>query len=278
MDAVLRELWEHLTTPASPTARRLGFVAESVALGARHRRQRRAWAAHVQAARRFVLDAAGAAPDGRPHGGRALVAGSGRLIEVPLAELAARFDAVVLADLVHPRAVRRQARRFANVTLAEVDLTGVLDAVAAGTLPPPTPAPPDLGRFDFAVSCNLLSQLPVLPLERLARYGLPEDARAAFAGALLRAHLDWLRRSAAVAALFTDAESRWLEHGGAGGRAVARDDSLWGVPMPPPDLTWSWDIAPRGEEDRHLDLRHTVAAWRNLNAGGGGSGGADETR
>lgn len=255
MDGMLREVWEYLTTPASPLARRLGYVMEAVALGARHRRQRGAWGRHVTEARRFVLEAAEAA-----NGGRALVAGSGRLIEVPLAELAARFEAVVLADLVHPRAVRRQARRFANVTLAEVDVTGALAGVLAGG--PLVPAPPDLGQFDFAVSCNLLSQLPLLPLEALEKRGVPEGERGAFAQALIRGHVEWLRSSAAVAALFSDVETQWLKDG----RVVERAESLWGVALPPPERTWIWDIAPRGEQDRRHDQRHTVAAWRNLNA------------
>ncbi len=252
---MLRELWEYLTTPASSTARRLGYVTEVVALGARHRRQRQAWIPHVEAARRFVLDAASqAAP------GCALIAGSGRLIETPLAELAARFDRVVLADLVHPRPVRRAARRFGNVTLIEIDLTGVLERLKDGI---PSPAPPNLGQFDFVASCNLLSQLALLPLEALARRGVDEAACAAFAQALVRTHLEWLRGCATVAALFTDAESHWLEYE----RPVAGTTSLWDVPLPPPDLTWTWDIAPPGEEDPRLALRHTVAAWRNLNGG-----------
>jgi len=249
---MLRELWEYLTTPATRGARRLGYVAESVALGARHRRHRRAWEPHVQAARRFVLDAAArAAP------GRALVAGSGHLIEVPLDELSARFESVVLADLVHPRSVRRAAARLPNVALAAVDLSGALAALDGA----PAPTPPDLGQFAFAVSCNLLSQIPILPLEALERRGVPEAERTAFARALVRGHVDWLRGSAGVAALFTDVESHWLEDG----RPVARDDSLWGEPMPPPDRTWTWDIAPKGEEDPRQDLRHTVGAWLNLN-------------
>lgn len=251
---MLREVWEYLTTPASPLARRLGYVAEAVALGARHRRQRRAWGPHVAEARRFVLEAAAG-------GGRLLVAGSGRLIEVPLAELAARFGEVVLADLVHVRAVRREARRFGNVTLVEADLTGALAGVLAGG--PPDLRPPDLGRFDAAVSCNLLSQLPVLPLEALERLGVGEAERAAFARALVEGHVAWLRRSAAVAALYTDVETEWIEDG----RAVERDGSLWGVAMPPPDRGWNWDIAPPGEQERRRALRHRVAAWRNLNAG-----------
>ncbi|HYH39439.1 MAG TPA: hypothetical protein VD860_14545 [Azospirillum sp.] len=247
---MLREVWEYLTTPASPLARRLGYVAQAVALGARHRRQRRAWAPHVAEARRFVLEAVG-------RGGRLLVAGSGRLVEVPLAELTERFGEVVLADIVHPRAARREVRRFGNVTLVEADLSGALAGMPAGG------TPPDLGRFDAAVSCNLLSQLPLLPVEALERRGMAEAERAAFARALVEGHVAWLRASAPVAALFTDVETEWVE----GGRVVAREDSLWGAALPPPDRSWTWDIAPRGEQERRCDLRHRVAAWRNLNAG-----------
>ncbi|WP_431860738.1 hypothetical protein [Azospirillum sp.] len=251
---MLREVWEYLTTPASPLARRLGYVTEAVALGARHRRQRRAWAPHVAEAHRFVLEAVGS-------GGRLLVAGSGRLIEVPLPELAERFGEVVLADLVHPRAARREARRFCNVSLVEADLSGALAGILADV--PAAGTPPDLGRFDAAVSCNLLSQLPLLPLEALERRGVAVAERAAFARALVEGHVAWLRASAPVAALFTDVETEWVEDG----RVVAREDSLWGAALPPPDLRWSWDVAPRGEHERRRDLRHRMAAWRNLNAG-----------
>lgn len=249
---MLREVWEYLTTSASPLARRLGYVTEGVALGARHRRQHHAWTPHVAEAQRFVLEAAGG-------GRRLLVAGSGRLIEVPLAALADRFDEVVLADLVHPRLVHRLSRRFANVTLIERDLCGRLAGVLAGV--PGEGRPPDLGRFDAAVSCNLLSQLPVLPLEALEKRGVGAEERAAFARTLIEEHVAWLRASAGVAALFTDVETEWV----ADDRTTRREDSLWGVPLPPPDRTWTWDIAPHGEHDRHHALRHRVAAWRDLN-------------
>lgn len=274
---MLREAWEYLTTPAGAEARAFGYLAEAVALGARHRRQRAAWAPHVAACRRFIVEAAERAPaTGTKAGGAALVAGSGRLIEVPLAELAARFESVVLADLVHPPAARRAARRFANVRLAEVDLTGALkplDAALRGGGPLPCPAPPDLGpdlapegggRFAFAVSCNLLSQLPLLPLEAIGRRAPAVGAaeRAAFAAALAAAHLAWLKRAGTVAALVTDVESLWLKDG----TVLEREGSLWGAALPAPDVTWDWNIAPRPEEDRWLDLRHAVGGWYDLNA------------
>lgn len=180
---------------------------------------------------------------------------------MPLEDLAARFQEVVLADLVHPRTVRMAAARFGNVRLVEADLTGTLEALAAGGLP--SPAPPDLGRFDLAVSCNLLSQLPVLPLEALERRGVGEAGRAAAAWRLVESHVAWLRAAGTVAALFTDVEGLWLEED----RVVERENSLWGVELPPPDRVWEWDIAPRGEQERRRALRHRVGAWRNLNAG-----------
>nr|WP_211112302.1 hypothetical protein [Azospirillum soli] len=256
----MREAFEYLTTPCPPLARRFGYLAEAVALGARYRRQRRAWEPHVEACRRFVAEAAERAP----RGGRALVAGSGLLIEVPLRELAERFDEVVLVDVIHARSVRREVRRFANVRLVELDVAGILDPLEAtlrsgGHLP--SPNPPELagGRFAFAVSCNLLSQLPLMPLDAIDRRAphVPDAERATFAKALARSHLAWLARTAHTAALFTDIESLWLD----GGRVVEREDSTWGIPLPAPDRRWDWDIAPAPEEDRRRDLRHTVGAW-----------------
>lgn len=262
---MLREAFEYLTTPCPPLARRYGYLAEAVALGARHRRQRRAWAPHVEACRRFVQEAAERAP----RGGRALVAGSGLLIEIPLPVLAARFGEVVLIDIVHTHAARRQARRHPNVRLLALDVTGALaplDAALSDGSPLPSPSPPDLPgeRFAFAVSCNLLSQLPLLPLDAIDRKApnTPGAERERFARTLAQSHRSWLSRVAEQAALFTDVESLWLENG----TVQEREDSLWGLDLPHPDRAWDWDIAPAPEEDRRRSLRHRVGAWFNLAA------------
>lgn len=262
---MLRELWEYLTTPAPAAARTLGYLTETVALGARHRRQRHAWAPHAAACHAFVERAAATADPG----GRALVLGSGLLIEVPLPALASRFAEVVLADIIHPRPVKRLAARFPNVRLETLDVTGTAAPLAAGTVPDPAATPtavfPD-GPFAFAVSCNLLSQLPILPVHALEKAGWGEEDRRLFAQSLIRAHLDRLRAAAPVAALFSDTAALWLDRGG---RVVQRDDTLWGTPLPPADEEWPWDIAPAPEEHHTCSLRHCVNGWRNLNAADG---------
>ncbi|MFC5354705.1 hypothetical protein [Azospirillum himalayense] len=262
---MLREAFEYLTTPCPPLARRYGYLAEAVALGARHRRQRQAWAPHVDACRRFVQEAAERAP----QGGRALVAGSGLLIEVPLPLLAERFGEVVLVDIVHTHTARLQARRHPNVRLLTLDVTGALaplDAALSDGSPLPLPSPPNVPgeRFAFALSCNLLSQLPLLPLDAIDRKApnTPEAERDRFARTLAQTHRSWLSRVAEQATLFTDTESLWMESGA----VQERETSLWGLDLPSPDRVWDWDIAPAPEEDRRRSLRHRVGAWFNLAA------------
>ncbi|MGF7176258.1 hypothetical protein [Azospirillum doebereinerae] len=262
---MLREAFEYLTTPCDPLARRLGYLGETVALGARYRRQSRAWAPHVAACRRFVTQAMERALQGEKTGGRAMVAGSGLLIELPLEELATRFDELVLVDILHARSVRRRVARLPNVRLVAMDVTGALVPLAAAldagrALPTDfTPPPAPGGRFAFAVSCNLFSQLPLMPLEAVERRvpALPDADRLAFAQRLARDHLEWLAGAADSAALFTDTENLWLR----GGAVLEREDSAWGLALPAPDVSWLWDIAPAPEQHRRNDLRHSVGAW-----------------
>lgn len=260
---MLVEALEALLTPCPAFARGFSYGAEMAALGARRRRCRRAWASHVANARQFLIDAAQQAPSG----GGAIIVGSGRLIEVPLPALAARFSQVVLADVIHPLPVRLAAARFRNVHLLPVDVTGALAPLHQALLdgsPLPTPSPPDLGGFDFAASCNVLSQLPLLPLEAIdaRRSTIPDTEKQAFAQALAADHLAWMRRLARVAALFTDVESVRRDRSG----REEREPTTWGVPLPSPDHVWTWAIAPAPEDERDRDLLHTVHAWRNLNA------------
>ncbi len=275
---MLREAFEYWTTPCRPLARRLGYLAEAVALGARHRRQRLGWEPHAAACRRFITQAAALAP----AGGRAAVVGSGLLIEIPLDALRARFDEVLLIDMVHTRSVRRRTAGMPNVRLIEMDVTGALDALDAaltakagalptGFAPPALPGPnpgfdgaPNGAPVSFAVSCNLLSQLPLMPLDAIDRRAppIPDAERLAFAQRLATDHLRWLAGLATRAALFSDTESLWMRNGA----VEEREDSLWGLSLPAPDAEWLWDIAPAPEQDRDRDQRHRVGGWFDVSA------------
>ena len=243
---MLIELLHWLTTPAPLAHRRRGYVRESVLLLSRSRRCRSAWAGHLERSRAAVIAACANLPRRRI----AVVLGSGLLQDVPLAHLAERFEAVHLVDAVHLWPARRAVRAYPNVRLVAADLTGLsggsasLHDLCAGA------------DVDFVVSANVLSQLPILPLDR------PGPQPPDLGRRIVAAHLDGLAALAARVCLLTDVEQ--VEEDRAG-RVTDRLDLLHGVRLGEPDRRWTWDLAPFGEAARDLRQRHHVQAfldWR----------------
>lgn len=258
---MIREAVEWLLTPCGRAGRELGYLSEAIAIGARHRRCRAAWAEHLTRSRQAILDAARGIPGQRT----AVILGSGPLLDVPLAELSARFRSLILVDALHPLTARLQARHHTNVELVTADLTGTLEALHRWQPGESLPAPQPLTLLqhddvDFVVSLNLLSQLGVLPVEWIEkRAGPPGPALAeAYAASLTRAHLADLARCRARVCLIADVEW-WRQE--PDGRIVERASSIYEVPPPPAAEEWGWAIAPAPESDPRLsEYRRVIAA------------------
>ncbi|MGV7032241.1 hypothetical protein [Methylobacterium symbioticum] len=238
---MLLDLALYLVTPAPWRHRRLGYVRESILLTSRARRCRRAWAPHCAAARAAML----AAATDLPRRETVVVLGSGGLADVPLAELSALFRSVVLADAVHPLGARLAARRHGNVRLVTVDL--VAEAGAVGAL---------CGSADLTISANLLSQLPIVPLDRYeARHQpVPEG----LGRHIVAAHLAALDGLPGRVCLITDVAQREEDRLG---RITDSLDLLHGVTLPAPPRAWDWEIAPFGEAEAERRLIHRVHAY-----------------
>lgn len=261
---MLRELCEWLLTRETGPARGLHLDREAVAIAARYRRRHEAWAPHLAATRRLILDAAAACP----QRGTALVLGSGHCLDVPLPELAAAFARVVLVDAHHPRAARHLAGNWSNVRLVTADLTGLAGwarQAARGKAGLPRPLPvPDLAcgeRPDFTASVNLASQLPQ-PFGKLLGRRLSEEALADLGRELVEAHFAALAGLPGRVCLVCDLAWERL----AEGRVTAASDALAGAARPAPDREWLWDIAPRPEESFSHDRRNRVGGWLDFKA------------
>lgn len=246
---MLAEWLTHLTTPCPSRFRRMGYLREAVALAARERRCRNDWGAHresCKATMRETMDLC----SGRV---RAVVMGAGLLNELPLADLSAKFDEVVLIDVVQLRAARKKAEAYGNIRFHREDVTGLLAAVEKGRpLPRPRVQGPALAEnADFVASVGLMLQLPLLPIE-YAQTGVPEAE--AFAHDLIAAHLDWLRRLSAPVCLITDTERLFCRDG----LRIGCEDALAGVAPPELAREWMWDIAPAPEALANVDLRFRV--------------------
>lgn len=197
--------------------------------------------------------------------------GSGLLLDVPLAELAARFRRLYLVDMVHLPSVRRQAAAHPGVSLVELDVTGTaqglhgllqqkhpvalaeLDALFARS-----PAFPELESADWLASVNLFSQLPLLPLEVAARLcpAADEADLLRWQDQILGRHLDWLRHRPAC--LVADASQTLLR--GDGVREFM-DYSPWLAALGQPLAAWSWRLADERESGDGSRAEHQVQAW-----------------
>ena len=244
-------LWEALhwlTTPCPSWARASGLLHASVALGARGRRCTAAWAAHLDQVRIHIC----AATTG---GDTVVVLGSGWLHDVPIEHLVAKYRRVVLVDAVHPRPVRDLARRDPRIVLAEVDLSGVLVGLWQQRDRPLLLAAPIVQDWrpwfpvpaDLVISDLVLSQVAMAAARMVVRRGADPAATAVWAERIQAHHLATLP-PARRTLLITDTTVR------------EGDEQTELVPpglVPPPRATWTWRVAPAGEQGP-LAIDHQV--------------------
>jgi hypothetical protein len=259
---LLAELIVWAGVAASPAARRLGYARGAVSLWSRRRRCAKDWAAHEEKTRAFALSAAEAAP----RRDTLWLLGGGTLADLPLAGLAALYRRVIVFDIALLAAARREVRRHPNVELRAADVTGIVAALAewrAGA-PLPVPAPDALHALDpvppdCVLSLNLLSQLPLLPVQWLQKRGTSRTGAESLGRAILRAHLDGLATLGCPVALVTDRMRLWRDREGA---VVLQENAVLDIALPPPEQSWRWSLAPHGEIDADLALDMDVIAAR----------------
>ncbi|HCI14750.1 MAG: hypothetical protein A2063_06940 [Gallionellales bacterium GWA2_60_142] len=257
---MLTEWLTWLAADCPPPTRKLGYLRESIAIRTRYRRCKTMWQPHLTNSRAALLDSLQACSSFRT----ALVFGSGLLLDIPLDELARRFKKVYLVDIVHLPEVKRAVRHHANVRCIDLDVTGFIEHMEALSperleLPPPKYFldEPDI---DWVASVNLLSQLPLLPVDWL-RQRFPELSEAMleeWGTQVMRQHLDYLAAFAAPTCLLADMEQ--VIHTG-NGEIIERIDfaSRLRLDDAAPEQ-WRWNIAPPGEIAPDIGSFHRVAA------------------
>jgi hypothetical protein len=209
-------------------------LATAVGLWARGRRHARAWAPHLAATKHAIEGAAARLPTYRT----VVVLGSGPLFDIPLKSLAFTFDRVILVDLVHLYPARRRARSFPNVELVWRDL------MASQERPDPLAFLRSIGNLDLVVSANLVSQLAAGAQEGIERR-------------VVDAHLDGLLELECRVTLVTDLTYTITDRAEA---VVQEFDLLYGRTMPEPVTSWTWTVAPFGEEGQTQRV-HSVARY-----------------
>src|SRR5512146_3159648 len=163
---MLSELFSYVTTACPQYVRHMDYLDDAIAMRSRYRRNQEAWRPHLEHTRRFILSVAKKCRNRN----KAVVLGSGLLLDVPLKELSSLFQEVVLVDIVFLPEVRSSIKQFGNVKLLQHDVTNMAkqlhENVRRGLreLPDAAPAAPEIDeKTGLVVSLNLLSQLWVVP-------------------------------------------------------------------------------------------------------------------
>jgi hypothetical protein len=216
---VLAEAVLYLATPCGLDARRLGYLSASVGQWSRATRCRSDWSAHERRCRDLVARVV----EGLERRQTVMVLGSGLLRDVDLPFLAARFETVVLVDIVHPLASLR-----------------------------------DDPSLDLVISANVLSQLPIAAWNRLHDRDRDEAECDRLAAEIVNRHLAGLAVFPCPAVLLTDTVMEEVDRFG---RVVDRLDLLYGAVLPLAEDAWEWPIAPFGEDGPDHALRHRARGY-----------------
>lgn len=147
----------------------IGYYKDQRGIIYRYLREAQNWHSHLENTKNAILD-------GIPNKKRnkAIVLGSGWLLDVPLSELAQTYNEVWLVDIYHPVEAVKKASQFKNIRFVQIEITGLAEQIykirkdykATKIKMPleslkPTPMI-NLNAFDYVISCNILSQLDII--------------------------------------------------------------------------------------------------------------------
>lgn len=258
---MLSEAFKYLTTPCSPHLKSMGYLKELIALEARFKRCQEAWHPHIQKSKSVICDAANNAARTK----KVVVLGSGILSDIPIEVLSETFESVVLVDVCFLKQTRKRLSPYSNIEWQVADVTGVAEALYSwinnnqlnDVFPVPTlPTGINLDDVDLVISSNLLSQLPLIPLQFLRRTkpDLDENIIVKFAQDIVRAHLEFLDTCPGSICLISEIERQICD-----GPSIQKiEDPLWGQSLKHNGEEWSWHVAPKSEISRDYEIRNRV--------------------
>lgn len=153
-------------------ARNTGYVKDQLGIQNRYIRENGGWNSHLDNTKKYILDSMDYARGKK----NVAVLGSGWLLDVPIEELASNFGQVHLYDIVHPEQIVVKMKKFPNVHLFSVDLTGGVVELAQSSssfsdfMSCMKQRFPDFHfeQYDLVISVNLLNQLDIILCDYLS--------------------------------------------------------------------------------------------------------------
>jgi hypothetical protein len=237
------ELFRSFLSDAPEWAKKQGLLKESIAIQARHSRQKKTWAAHLQNCHQEIEAFLSAHPEKKKIG----IFGSGYLFDFPKSILDDPSYELCLFDAVHPRSLKVKKTQ-AKLKFVTLDLN-----LAPEILNFDFQA--DLSTCELMISTNCLSQLALYGAKNVADNG---DLREKRAQKLISQHLHFLREMKKPTLLLTDFEKIFKSPEQ---KVLVQESSLAKVKLKPPQREWLWQLAPLGEVSRTYSIDLKVGSW-----------------
>ena len=255
---------------------KLGLIQEVVGIKYRHKRHKDQWLEHQENTRAEILKQV----KGLKKKRKALVIGAGLLLDVPLKELAAEFEEVVLTDIFFMQEAINEIKLHDNCHFVECDITSVLKEayylwlntnkdkhnynIKLRNLIHKKPTEFLMEeKLDYVVSCNLLSQLP-MAFEGFAEKHKLHDLEnyELFTNSICANHIEYLKsfNHKTHVHLITDVEKQVYDTKGTLMQAEASNGSQDFSGFSESN-SWQWLLADLGELHKNFSLRLAVKSF-----------------
>ena len=239
---MLAEYLKFLTSPASTYAKELGYLKESIAFESRAQRNWKLWENHFTRCQDLIFSKAdNSAKPARPTR-NIWVLGSGSLYETPWQKLADQGRKIKLVDVYHPPRVKKLIKGYSQVQCVQMDVTGFddLSPLQKVLLKSPVVPPLSVHPNDLMISCNMLSQLPICPLQYLMKNtDISVEEKIQWARRLQAQHWNWLQSFGCEVLVISDFE---IHHLGKNSEVLRIEEQPF-RPLAEKSAAWDWQWA-----------------------------------
>ncbi len=246
---MLKEIFLYLTTPVKKELKK-GHLYESIALGERSKEYQKQWERHYKLCQDTITEHI-QKTDAK---GVCMVLGSGYCLDLPIEKLLKTFNQILLVDTIHPKSVRKRFQTNSKVQLIETDLTSWAYFQQNNSVSNFEKFVPQFDKqfvslhFDYLISDNVLTQLPILPVRQIRELkNYTDEKEDTFANRIIKAHYEFIKSKKGL--LLTDIQCHFYEK-----NSEELLDPLYGFKLPEPIRTWNWELVAKKQT-------HQVGVW-----------------
>lgn len=169
LNSILDQFNEHIKL------REMQYAQDQNGIARRYRREKKYWDDHFSSSKNFILESAKT-----KNKGTVIVLGSGWLFDLPIDELANQFKEIILYDIIHPKQVIQKIRKYDNVIIEKMDITGgLIDYFYTRTKDKSIISAEELSSYklnipncDFVISLNIMCQLHIILIDYLKKFNI----------------------------------------------------------------------------------------------------------